>query len=143
MNPFQDAFGPVLFVVCGVGAVLAVLALALSGKTWEDYGRSRLMMDRDLPGGPRLGSAAALLERDTEIRQLLEARNARRLRRGEPPIDVEQEFARLTAPEIDSELRREIRDLVIARNHRRARAGKPPLDVDAEVEREIESLSVL
>ena len=50
---------------------------------------------------------------------------------------MEQELARLTAPQIDPELRAEIRDLVIARNHRRERAGKPPLDVDAEVEREI------
>ena len=88
----------------------------------------------------RPGSASALLERDTEIRQLLEARNARLERRGEPPIDVEQELTRLTAPQIDAELRAEIRDLVIARNHRRVRAGKPPLDVEAEIEREIADL---
>ena len=84
-----------------------------------------------------------MLERDTEIRQLLEARNARRLRRGEQPLDVEQELARLTAPRIDGALRAEIRDLVIARNHRRARKGQPPLDVDAEIEREIAGLSGL
>ena len=35
-------------------------------------------MDPDGPRGPSAGSAAALLERDTEIRQMLEARNARR-----------------------------------------------------------------
>ncbi len=81
-----------------------------------------------------------MLERDSEIRQMLEARNARRLRRGEEPIDIEQELARLTAPQIDPELRGEIRDLVLARNHRRARAGKAPLDVEAEIERQIASL---
>ena len=86
---------------------------------------------------------AALLERDAEIRQLLEARNARRERRGEQPLDIEEELARLTAPQIDGALRAEIRDLVIARNHRRARAGKPPLDVEAEIEREIQGLSGL
>jgi hypothetical protein len=72
---------------------------------------------------------------------MLEARNARRRRRGEPEVDIEQELARLTAPVIDAELRDEIRDPVIARNHRRARHGKPPLDVEAEIEREIAGLS--
>jgi hypothetical protein len=143
VTALQKPFGPVLFVVCGVAIVAGFLALVSTGKTWENYGRSRLLMGNDLPGGPRAGSAAALLERDTEIRQLLEARNARRQRRGETPIDIEQELARLTTPQIDGELRGEIRDLVIARNHRRARAGKPPLDVDAEVEREIAALSTL
>ena len=97
-------------------------------------------MDRDPAPGPRPGSSAALLERDTEIRQLLDARNARRARRGEPPLDVEAEFRRLTQPQIDSGLRSEIRDLVLARNYRRARQGKPPLDVEAEIDREISSL---
>ena len=140
----QDAFGPVLFLVCGLSIFGALLALITTSKTWEEYGKSsRLVMDRDLPQGAPLGSAAALLERDTEIRELLEARNARRTRRGEPPIDVERELARLTAPAIDAELRGEIRDLVVARNHRRVRAGKPPLDVESEVERQIASLSML
>jgi hypothetical protein len=140
----QNAFGPVLFSVCGLGILAALVALISTRKTWEEYGKSsRLVMDQDLPGGPQLGSASELVERDTEIRQLLEARNARRKRRGEPPIDVEQELARLTAPAIDAELRDEIRDLVVARNHRRARAGKPPLDVESEIERQIASLSAL
>ena len=86
---------------------------------------------------------SASQERNAEIRQMLEARNARRARRGEPPLDVEQELARLTAPMIDPELRGEIRDLVIARNKRRERLGKPPLDVEAEIEREIADLTDL
>ena len=86
-----------------------------------------------------------MAERDTEIRQMLEARNERRARRGEPPVDVEQELTRLTtpAPAIDPALREEIRQLVVARNHRRVRAGKPPLDVEAEIEREIAGLGGL
>jgi hypothetical protein len=142
----QAAFGTVLWIVCGLGIVVAFVALASTGKTWDEYGKNHLLMDTDVPGRTGwagTGSAAALLERDTEIRQLLEARNARRLRRGEAPIDVEHELARLTAPAIDDELRGEIRELVIARNHRRARAGKPPLDVEAEIAREIEGLSKL
>jgi hypothetical protein len=137
------AFGTVLFVVCGVGLLVAFAALVTGGKTWEEFGKSRLLLDRDIASATKPGSAAALLERDVEIRQLLEARNARRIRRGEAPIDVEQELRRLTAPQIDGELRGEIRQLVIARNHRRARQGHPPLDVEAEVQREIESLGNL
>jgi len=139
----QAAFGTVLWIVCGVGIVFALLALVTSGRTWDEYGKSRMLLDRELAGAARPGSAAALVERDAEIRQMLEARNARRLRRGEPPLDIDQELRRLTAPEIDSELRAEIRDLVVARNHRRARQGKPPLDVDSEVEREIAALNRL
>jgi hypothetical protein len=136
----QQAFATVLWVVCGLGIVIAFVALAMTGKTWEEYGKNRLVMDRDSPSANKPGSAAALVERDTEIRQLLEARNLRRQRRGEAPVDIELELRRLTAPAIDAELREEIRDLVIARNHRRARTGKPPLDVEAEIEREILSL---
>src|SRR6059058_4156242 len=106
----QAAFGPVLFIVCAVGIFAAFLSLASSGAVWKEFGTKRLVLDRDLPGGPAPGSAAALLERDTEIRQLLEARNARRQRRGEDPIDIEQELARLTAPKVDAALRGEIRD---------------------------------
>jgi hypothetical protein len=138
------AFGTVLWVVCGVGLLIALAALITSGKTWEEYGKHHLLLERDVRSGPRPGSAGALLERETEIRQLLEARNARRARRGEPPIDVEAELRRLTAvPAIDDELRSEIRDLVLARNHRRARLGKPPLDVESEIERQIAALSDL
>jgi hypothetical protein len=136
----HGAFGTVLWIVCGVGILAAVVALVMSGEAWKEIGRSGLVMDRDLP---KPGSASVIAERDSEIRQLLEARNARRVRRGEPPIDVEAELARLTAPQFDPELRAEIRDMVIARNHRRARQGKPPLDVEAEVEREITELTGL
>jgi hypothetical protein len=89
----------------------------------------------------------AAQERDEEIRAMLEARNQRRARRGEPELDVEEEMARLAgetappSPDIDPELREEIRQLVEARNHRRVRAGKEPLDVEAEVKREIARLA--
>jgi hypothetical protein len=141
--PMQEWFGPVLYLVCGLSIVGAFLGLVSTGKTWDEYGKSRLLMDNDLPDRAAIGSAAALLERDLEVRQMLEARNARRLRRGETPIDVEQEVRRLTAAHVDDALRVEIRDLVIARNHRRVRAGKPPLEIEAEVEREIASLTTL
>ena len=130
-----------VWVVCGVGIVGAVASLIFSRKTWDEYGKNHLLLDSDQAQSRAPGSAAARLERDTEIREMLEARNARRRRRGEPEDDVETELARLTAPVIDTELRQEIRDLVMARNHRRARRGEPPLDVETEIEREIAGLS--
>jgi hypothetical protein len=139
----QAAFGTVLWIVCAVGIILALAALVTSRRTWDDYGKHRLLLDREMASGPKSGSAAALVERDDEIRQMLKATNARRARRGEPPIDVEAELRRLTAPAIDPALRSEIRDLVLARNHRRARQGKPPLDVESEVERQIGELGKL
>jgi hypothetical protein len=133
----HSTFNIVIWVVSLLALVIAFGALIASRKTWEDYGKGRFVMDHDAPRD------AAVTERDDEIRQLLEARNARRERRGEAPIDVDQELARLTAPAVDPALREEIRQLVVARNHRRMRAGKPPLDVEAEIEREIAALDDL
>jgi hypothetical protein len=81
---------------------------------------------------------ASSAERDAEIRQLLEARNARRAARGEPPVDVEAELRALTAPPAtDPELAAEVRQLVEARNARRIARGQPPLDVEAEVSKRL------
>ena len=133
----QSAFGTVVVVVAIIGVIGAIVALLTGKRTWDDYGKQHLLLDSDDSSG------SSTLERDTEIRQLLEARNARRRRRGEPEVDIEQELKRLTAPQVDAELREEIRQLVIARNHRRARQGKPPLDVESEIEREIAGLAQL
>jgi hypothetical protein len=142
----QDAFWTVLLVVVIGGALVAVFTFLATGKLYDQIGRGGLSLheDDDLRGGRGGGapsSAASARERDEEIRQLLTARNERRARRGEPPIDIEAELQRLTAPAIDPGLREEIRQLVVARNERRARAGKEPLDVEAEVERQVRELS--
>src|SRR5579884_3378599 len=118
----HSAFGYVIWIVCGIGIVIAGFALASSGKVWEEIGKRGLLMERErgfAGGGTGASamSAAAVAERDTEIRQMLEARNARRARRGEAPLDVEDELRRLTTPAVDDALRAEIRDLVVARNH--------------------------
>ena len=142
----QDVFGTVVFVVCAVGIVGAVAGLLLNRRTWEQYGADHLLLESDHARRPGPGGAGiSTAERDAEIRQMLEARNARRRRRGEAEVDIEDELRRLTAttPAIDDALRAEIRDLVIARNHRRARRGEPPLDVETEIEREIAGLAEL
>jgi hypothetical protein len=133
----QSAFLFVVIGVCVVGVVGALIVLATSRKDWAQYGSDRLMLDSEAPRTP-----AALNERDEEVRQMLEARNARRRRRGEPELDIATELARLQAlANADDELTDEIRQLVIARNHRRARKGLEPLDVEAEVERELAGLN--
>jgi hypothetical protein len=138
----QEAFGIVLFVVVGVAIVAAGYAIAGSGELYRRIGRGGLSLDRDSdhPGAVR-AAAVSRAEADVEIRQMIEARNARRAARGEPPLDVEEEIARLTAPPaVDPQLEAEIRSLVVARNERRERQGKPPLDVEAEVRRQVEEL---
>ncbi|HEX3834123.1 MAG TPA: hypothetical protein VHW04_19230 [Solirubrobacteraceae bacterium] len=139
----QGAFATVVFVVSAVGVAGAVVGLLLNRRTWDQYGKDHLLFDSELAQARPSSSSADLAERDDEVRQMLEARNARRRRRGEAEIDVEQELRRLITPAsaIDAELREEIREMVIARNHRRARRGEPALDIEAEVERQIAELS--
>src|SRR3954451_3776065 len=142
----QDAFGIVLFSVVGIGVVLAIASLFTRGRLYDDIGRGGMSIreDRDArprrPAGPPPVDAA---ERDAEIRQMLEARNARRAARGQAPLDVEQELQALTRPpppSADPELVEEVRTLVEARNARRIARGREPLDVEAEVQRQLRDL---
>jgi len=128
----------VVIVVSLVALVVAVIALASSGRTFDQIGRGGLSIGED---GPRAAPASVTTaERDAEIRQMLGARNARRVARGQAPVDVEAELRALTAPPADPGLREEVRQLVQARNARRMAKGQEPLDVDAEVERRLGEL---
>jgi hypothetical protein len=137
----EEALGIVIFVVVGISALLAIVSLFFRGRTYDQIGRGGIGDDREIRPAARAGGAIDLGDRDDEIRQMLEARNARHAARGEAQVDVEDELARLTAPAVDPALRQEIRELVIARNARREARGEPPLDVDAEVERQLRELS--
>jgi hypothetical protein len=134
----EDAFGIVLIVVVALAAVVAVGTLLTSGKSYDQIGRGGLSL-RDGDDRPADAPGAGA-EREAEIRQMLDARNALRRRRGREPLDVEAELRALTRPALDPGIEAEIRDLVRARNARRARRGEPPLDVEAEVAREIRAL---
>jgi hypothetical protein len=132
----QDAFGTLVWIVAAVGAIVAVLTLAGTGKSYREIGARAFQRD---DGRDPLPSDA---QRDDEIRQLLRARNARRARRGEAQQDVEAELRALTSPPAaDGELREEIRRHVLARNARRARTGSEPLDVDSEIARRLRELT--
>jgi hypothetical protein len=142
MSLVQDAFGIVLVVVVALAALVAIVTFLGSGRAYDQIGRGGMSLgdgsDRPAREPP---PAVAAGERTAEIRQMLEARNARRIRRGDAPIDVDAELAALTRPAVDPGLATEIRQLVEARNARRIRRGEEPLDVEAEVARRLRDVA--
>jgi hypothetical protein len=128
----EDAFAIVLFVVVGVAFVAAVWALVTSRSSYDQIGSGGLVSTP-----PETTTTTA--ERDAEIRQMLEARNAIRTARGEEAHDVDAELRALTGPD-DPELRDEVRPIVEAKNARRLARGEEPLDVEAEIDRRLREL---
>jgi hypothetical protein len=139
-------FGTVLVLV--VVAVLPIAAVLFAGAfgLLDQLGEGGLStFDRvAAPPAPLPDTPAGRMEREAEIRQLIQARHDRQAARGERPIDVESEVARLLAlesePSHDSALREEVRQLVLARNERRIARGQPPLDVAEEIERQLRDI---
>ena len=137
----MEDFGTVVIAIAVVGAVVAALSYLHSGRIYRGIGRGGLSLDEpDSRRAPERGSPAWDAEAQAELRQLLEAKADRAEARGEVPIDVDGEVARLGGlmqGAADPALRAEVRDLVVASNERRARRGQPLLDVDAEIERRL------
>src|SRR5687768_5887360 len=98
-------FGTIIIIVAVVAVFFAAVSYWGSGRVYGSIGDSDLLMRRET-------SAAApdSVEAREEIRQMLEAKSARRQARGEAPLDVEAELAALTraAPGEDRELREEV-----------------------------------
>jgi hypothetical protein len=143
----QSAFPVVVFGAVALSIVMSLIFLFSRGSVFDHIGDGGLTGERD--AGPELpppppDSPGARAEQELEIRQMLTARSARMVGRGEAPLDVEAELARLLAPAQrsghDPGLLAEVRQLVVARNERRARQGLEPLDVDAEVKRTLDEL---
>ena len=136
----------VVVVVLPVAAVLFAGAFGLL----EHLGKGGLStLDRPTGPPPSLpATPASRAERETEIRQLVQARHDRQLARGEAPVDVDSEVARLVALDVpapeearqDAALREEVRQLVLARNERRIARGEPPLDPELEIERQLKDI---
>jgi hypothetical protein len=176
-NPWVHAVFPVvLFGSIGLFVVVGVLSMLTRNNLHDQIGQGGLFVGEDSYGGgfsaPPPGSgewgapagwdegavaeggenpggagAGSPSERELEIRQMLEARNERLVRRGEAPVDVDAELARLDPPPgaagagaHDPALTAEVRQLVVARNERRRRQGLEPLDVEAEVRRTLAEL---
>jgi hypothetical protein len=140
----EETFGTVVIILAVVAAVVAAIAYVGSGRLYEGIGKGAFSLDQpDRPKGPQPGTAAYDAEAEAETRQMLEAKSALRVARGEAPLDIDAEYAALTQPTAggrDEGLRDEVRQLVIAKNERRARRGEPPLDVEEEVDRQLRDL---
>ena len=78
-----------------IGVIVAVVTLFAGGSSYDRIGKWMFSRDDpDRPRGPAPGCAAADAEARAEIRQLVVARNERRLRQGKEPLDVESEVDR-------------------------------------------------
>jgi hypothetical protein len=146
--------GAVLLAISGIAAPIAGYMFHRSAEAWNSFGKGPFAIDRDAPRPSAGGVPAEPLDpaiQAAEVRQMLEAKAARHARRGEEPLDVEAEAARLlaaaeakaapgSAEAIEAELRAEVRQLVVSRNERRLWRGLRPLDVEAETERQLSDL---
>jgi hypothetical protein len=83
----DDAFIAVVVGVSLLAFVIAAFALATSGGSYDEIGRGGLSVEE--PRRPATDAEVA-----AEVREVLEARNARRIARGEPPLDVEAEVSK-------------------------------------------------
>jgi hypothetical protein len=141
----MGGFGTALIIITLVAVVVAVASYWGSGKIYRGLGRTgpfTLDDESERRPAPVPHSPAADAEAREEIRQMLEAKSARREARGEEPLDIEAEMADLLRPAVtvDESLREEVRQLVVARNERRMRQGKEPLDVETEIDRQLRDL---
>jgi len=148
MLPFAVSNGDVIIIVVLVCVPVAAIAFAGAGAVYREIGKGSFSMDHDERGaGVDLSSRAGRAQQQAEVRQMLEAKAYRQRRRGEPPLDIDEEMRKVNAPRVDIRadpaLVEEVRQLVVARNARRLRQGKDPLDVEAEIGRQLRDLEGL
>jgi hypothetical protein len=137
----QEAFGIVLVVVVVLAALVALAAWLTGESAYDQIGKGGLSLrDGSDRGAREEPPAVAAAVRDEEVRQMIEARNARRVRQGKEPEDVDAALRDLQRPVADPAIATEVRQLVVARNARRVRQGKEPFDVEAEVARRLREL---
>jgi hypothetical protein len=143
----ESIFPIVVFGAVGVSLVMSVVFLLSrgSGSVYDEIGQGGMTRDSDAPmmGSSPMSSVVDRAEQEREVRQMLSARSARMVQRGQPALDIDAEVDKLLAPAAaghDPGLEDEVRQLVTAKNERRARNGLEPLDVAAEVERTLAEL---
>lgn len=144
LGGFEGFFFALIVGVTVLGVIIAIVN-AMMGGMYDQIGSGGLSIDTRPPPPPPPDSPAGQAERREEIRQLIEARSARRQARGQAPLDIDHEVVaaeQIADPSsaVDPALREEIRGLVVARNERRARQGKAPLDVEEEIARQVREL---
>jgi hypothetical protein len=142
-----------VFGAVAVSVVMSIVFLISSENAYDQIGQGGMTRDSEAPpedalapapAAPPLSSVAGRAEQEREVRQMLGARSARMVARGEQALDIDAEVAKLLAPAAagghDAELEAEVRELVLAKNERRVRRGLEPLDVAAEVKRTLQEL---
>ena len=82
----EETFGTVVIILAVVAAVVAAAVYVGSGRLYDGIGKGAFSLDQpDRPKGPQPGSAAYDAEAEAETRQMLEAKSALRVARGEEP----------------------------------------------------------
>lgn len=133
-------FGIVIFSVVGISGVIAIGTFLFGGQPpHSSIGGNAFVPTTGDPG------VESQEMREDDVRQMLEARNRRRIARGESPADVDAELRDLLSgsqePAVDGEVRSEVEAIVGARHARRRRRGQPEGDFEAEVEELIRSIT--
>jgi hypothetical protein len=148
----ESVFTAVVFGSVALFFVVGILSMLAHGSAYDEIGQGGLSLHDSHASGPPApppNSPAARAEREQEIRQMLQARSERLVRRGQQGLDLDAEVAKLEQPQPatgsagheDPGLAEEVRQLVIARNERRVRQGLQVLNVEAEVSRTLQELS--
>lgn len=133
-------FGIVIFSVVGISGLIAIGTFLFGGQPpHSSIGGNAFTPTTGDPG------VETQEMREDDVRQMLEARNRRRIARGESPEDIDAELRDLLSgpaePAVDTEVRAEVEAIVGARHARRRRRGQPEGDFEAEVEELIRSIT--
>ena len=156
----QTVFPLVVFGSIALFVVIGVWSMLTRSNLYDQIGQDGLSLGEDQLGGGLLGPGGSggsgggdglesRAEREQEIRQMLQARSDRLVRKGHAPLDIDAELSKLERFEPDrpgesgghdAGLTEEVRQLVVARNERRRRQGQDPLDIEAEVQRTLAEL---
>jgi hypothetical protein len=83
----DDAFLAVVIGVSLLAFVVAAIALATSGGSYDEIGRGGISVEEP----QRRETYADVV---AEVREFIELSNAHRIARGEPPLDVDAEISR-------------------------------------------------
>jgi hypothetical protein len=86
----QDALPIVIVAVVVAAGLVGVAGMLLSRGPYERIGRSSITFDHEATRVDGVTNA----ELEAEVRAFVQARNQRRIERGEPPLDVEAEIER-------------------------------------------------
>jgi len=136
----QSAFGIVIFTVVALSGVIAIGTFLFGGQPpHSSIGGNAFSATTGDPGveSPEM--------REDEVRQMLEARNRRRIARGEAPGDIDAEMRELLSnaqtEDVDNDVRAEVEAIIAARQARRRRKGRPEGDFQAEVDELIRTIA--